>query len=252
MLLVACALAPPCVRAAEPPAEATPEAARSAVVKWVETQQVIAREKRDWEQAKDLLEQRIALLEQEAGGLEAKAVRAREEQADTQRKRAEMIAEDRAFAAAASGVAGSIDDLEAKTRRLLGYLPDPIRERIRPLSQRLPDGPAAAGRLSLGQRYQNVIGILNEVNKFNNDVTVTREMRSLPDGTIAEVQALYLGLGAAYYVGTGGTSAGVGRPTAEGWQWTAANDLAPQIARAIAILSNEQAPAYVPLPVEIQ
>lgn len=63
---------------------------------------------------------------------------------------------------------------------------------------------------------------------------------------------LYLGLGQAYYVTANGSAAGIGTSTPDGWQWKPANQLAPRVAQAIAIMENEEVPAYVPLPVEVQ
>jgi hypothetical protein len=144
-----------------------------------------------------------------------------------------------------------VGTLERKTLILTETLPGPIRERVKPLSQRIPADPAAT-ELSLSQRFQNVIGILNEVNKFNSDITVTSEVLTLSDGTTAEVKALYVGLGQAYYVAASGNAAGVGHPTESGWEWTSADHLAPEVGRAVAILENAQVPAFVPLPVEIR
>ena len=47
-------------------------------------------------------------------------------------------------------------------------------------------------------------------------------------------------------------AAGVGKPGPEGWSWSTADDLAEKIAQAIAILANEDVPAFVPLPVQVQ
>jgi hypothetical protein len=96
------------------------------------------------------------------------------------------------------------------------------------------------------------VGVLNEVNKFNRDVTVTSELRPLPDGRTVEVQALYVGLGQGYYVSPDGKSAGYGRPGEDGWEWVAEDALASEVARAIKILQNEDVPAFVPLPVEMR
>jgi hypothetical protein len=74
----------------------------------------------------------------------------------------------------------------------------------------------------------------------------------MPDGSTAEVKALYIGVSLGYYVTPDGDAAGVGQPAPEGWSWTPADDLADRIARAIAILDNEDVPAYVPLPVKVQ
>jgi hypothetical protein len=147
---------------------------------------------------------------------------------------------------------GIVAKLEAKTIELNRQLPDPIRERIKPVSQLLPDDPNDT-QLSLAQRFQNVIGVLNEVNKFNLEITVTSERRTIAGGKEAEVTALYVGLGQAYYTGAKGTIAGVGRPSSEeGWNWVGANDQADKIADAVAILKNEMVAGFVPLPVKIK
>jgi hypothetical protein len=40
--------------------------------------------------------------------------------------------------------------------------------------------------------------------------------------------------------------------TDEGWAWKEDNDAAPEIARALKILRNDQPAAFVRLPIEIQ
>jgi hypothetical protein len=205
----------------------------------------------DWQVGQEVLQQRIGLLENEISALEERIVKARAGVSEADDQRRDILAENGALKAATASLTETIVILESKTARLLKTLPESVRQRVAPLSQRLPADPATTS-LSLSERYQNVIGILNEVNKANQDITVTSELRVLPGGATAEVKALYVGLGQGYYVTSSGDAAGVGRPTAEGWEWTPANELAGEISRAIAILQNEDVPAYVPLPVEIQ
>jgi chromosome segregation ATPase len=239
-------------RAEEAPGDAQVlDSARSTLAKWMETQQIISKERRDWQVGKEVLQERIALMENEIATLEERIAKARAGISEADGKRQEVVGENDALKAATASLTDVIVVLETKTGRLLKMLPGLIRQRVDPLSQRLPADPATTS-LSLSERYQNVIGILNEVNKANQDITVTSELRVLPGGATAEVKALYVGLGQGYYVTSSGDAAGVGRPTAEGWEWAPANELAAEISRAIAILQNEDVPAYVPLPVEIQ
>jgi FtsZ-binding cell division protein ZapB len=227
------------------------DSTRSTVAKWVETQQIISKEKKDWQLGKDVLLQRISLIESEIASLEDKIAETRKGIDDADDKRDELAAQNGQLKSAAASLYDRIGPLEEKTRRLLATLPEPLRERVEPLSQRIPDDPSVADA-SISERFQNVIGVLNEVNKFDRDVSVTNELRRLPDGSMAEVTVVYLGLGQAYYVTSGGDGAGVGRPTQNGWEWTAANHLAPEIRQAVEILQNTQPPAFVPLPVEIR
>lgn len=225
--------------------------ARDALAKWVETEQVISREKEDWSMGREVLEQRISLMEGEVAALEQKIAETKKAIAEIGDQRGELVADNRSLHEAQAVLEAVVQRLETKTKRLLVVTPQPLAQRVAPLSRRLPDDPANT-ELSLSTRFQNVIGVLNAINKFNADITLTNEVRTLPDGSSAEVKALYLGLGQAYYVTPNGLSAGIGRPSQEGWDWVAADELSGEISRAIAVFQNEQKPAYVPLTVTIQ
>lgn len=242
------------------------DAARAALEKWVETRRILSQEQRDWALGKELLSERIQLVRNEIDSLRERMAVTESSIADADRKRAEKVAENERYREAAEALAETVARLEGRTRTLLARLPDPIRERVKPLSQRLPvfanqlvayasdptqeDRPAT--ELSLSERFQNVVGILNEVDKFNREISLTSEVRKLPDGTSAEVTALYVGLGQGYYVGAGGTLAGVGNATDEAWVWTPANESAAGIAEAVAILKNEAVASFVKLPLEVR
>lgn len=227
------------------------QSTRDTLARWVETQQIISREKKDWQLGKEMLEQRISLIESEIETLNTRTEETRKNITEADTKRQKLIDENAELKAASTSLVEIVARLEEKTRGLLASLPGPIVERVEPLSQRIPKDPAAT-EMSLGERFQNVVGVLNEVNKFNRDITVATEVREMPDGVTAEVETIYFGLGQAYYVTASGDAAGVGRPSEEGWTWTEADHLAERVIQAIAILKNEQVPAYVSLPVEIQ
>jgi FtsZ-binding cell division protein ZapB len=237
--------------AAEPEARDSIKGARTALEKMVQTRQAISKEKQDWALAQEMLDERIKLVQREIESLREKIGQAEKSISDTDKKRSELMEENDKLKGAAESLKGIVTKLEARTIALNKRLPDPIRERIKPLSQQLPEDPNET-KLSLSQRFQNVIGILNEVNKFNREPTVTSEVRTLADGKVAEVTALYIGLGQAYYVGANGTVAGVGRPSEDGWKWESVNDEADEITDVIAIMKNEKVASFVPLPVKVQ
>jgi len=224
---------------------------RAALEKWVETRKVISLEQRDWKLGQEMLNERVDLVQREIDSLKAKILEAQQSISDADKKRAGLITENDKLKEAAAGLAESMVALEIRTRTLLKNLPDPIRERVKPLSQRLPENTGDT-KLSFSERFQNIVGILNEVNKFNREITMTSEVRTLPDGSSAEVTALYVGVGQAYYTSGDGKHAGTGTSSPDGWVWTPDNRIAPQVAEAIAILKNEQVAAFVQLPVEIR
>jgi hypothetical protein len=227
------------------------DGARAALEKWVETKRILSREKRDWALGKEMLTERIAVVRREIEALRAKIDDADRSIAEADRKRADFAERNRALAEAVGDLRAAAAPTEGRTKELLLRLPEPVRERVRVLSQRLPEKPEAT-KATVGERFQNVAGILNELNKANREVTVASEVRALDDKTTTQVTALYVGLGQGYYCNGAATVAGFGGCGAGPWTWTAANDAAAAVAAAIAILKNERVVAFVPLPVRIQ
>lgn len=219
------------------------------MAKWVETQQLIAKETRDWQQGKEMLQSRIALLKSEIAALDGKLKELQATGADADHKRSGLVAEDQSLVSAATSLAVWAGELEGQLQELGKRLPDPLREKVGPLYARMPADPKNT-KVSLAERYQNVVGILNEVAKFNNEISMASEVRSL-GGKPSEVKTVYVGLAQAYYLSAGG-EAGVGRPDASGWQWEPVAGLAPKVQEVVEVLQSKASPKYVPLPVTIQ
>lgn len=227
------------------------DSTRSMIEKWVETRRVISNEKKDWALSRDVLTERLDLVRRETESLRSRISDAEASIAQADGARATLIAERDGLKASSDSLVGTVATLETRVQALLPRLPQPLRDRVQPLSQRLPQDPAATV-LSLSERFQNVVGLLNEVNRFNREITVTSEVRSLPDGTSAEVSALYLGIGQGYFVNMTDTAAGVGAGSSAEWQWRQADHAASDIRRAIAILNNEEAAGFVHLPINAE
>lgn len=223
---------------------------RTALEKWVETRRIISQEKRDWKVGREMLEERISLVQREIDSLRQKITEAEKSITEADKKRADLVDENEKLKEASAALSQTAAQLENRTQALLEKLPDPIVQRIKPLSQRLPEQPDKS-ELSLSERFQNVVGILNEVNKFDMDITITSEVRTFEDGTSAEVTAMYVGVGQGYYVGGNDRIAGRGTATADGWTWTPVDDAAARIRRAIAVTRNEEVASFVQLPVVV-
>lgn len=224
---------------------------RAALEKWVETRKVISQEKQDWALGKEMLGERIDLVQREIDALRTKIGEAQKSISDADTRRADLLLENDKLKEAAAQLLEMLVSLEIRTRSLLAKLPEPLREKVRPLSQRLPENTGDT-KLSFSERFQNVVGILNEVNKFNREITLTSEVRSLPDGSSAEVTAVYVGIGQGYYVSADGKNAGTGSVAGEQWVWVPDNRIAEPVAQVVAILKNEQMASFVQLPVEIR
>jgi hypothetical protein len=251
-----CLLTPTAATAQQTPAEKdkvaaapTLEETRLRLGKWMETQQLIAKERKDWQQGKEVLAGRLELVKKEIAALEDKIQQAEAGVAKAAKKRGELQAENDQLKATGSQLGDSVAAMEIEVRRLFKMLPEPLQTRLQPLHQRMP--AEATTRVTTAERFQNVIGILNEVNKANNEIAVAYEVQTLADGKRSEVRSLYIGLAQAFYVSST-NEGGIGRPSAEGWQWSPSKTVANDVVTALEIIQGKQTPAFVPLPVKLQ
>jgi Protein of unknown function (DUF3450) len=228
----------------------TLEETRLAMDKWIETQQIISKERRDWQQGKEILLGRLDLVKQELAGLEEKIGQAESKAAEVDVQRGLLLAGNEQLKDVGARLSEAVAGLEVQLPRLLVVTPEQVLAPLEQVLQRIPED-AATTRVAIAERYQNVLGILGVLNKTNNEITVGYEVRKLTDGTSVEVQAIYVGLAQAYYVSARG-EAGAGTPTAEGWRWEPSKAIAGDVLKTLEILQGKQSPAFVSLPVKFQ
>lgn len=230
--------------------EASIDGIRANLEQWVQTRQLTSRLQSDWRSEKEMLEQTAALYGKELSDLNERLAKADTSTSQVGKERADLEAEKEEIAEANVRVAEWATQCEEGIRRLAPAFPHPLASKLEPLLQRLPDDPSAT-RMRAVERMQNLVGILNEVDKFNGSIVVESELQTRPSGEEIQVKTLYVGLGQAYYVDTTGDFSGVGMATLSGWKWKEQAGLGPAILRAIAVYENTHPPAFVGLPMTV-
>lgn len=223
---------------------------RVALEKWAETSRLLSKEKLDWQLGKETLRDRSDLLRREIASMQKRITDAEASIAEADKKRGELAAEDEHRKVTEKMLLERVVQLERSTLDLLPRLPEPLREQVKPVSQLIPQKPEEA-KARLDERYRNVLYVCKQIHKWNREITLKSEVHTQPNGQSVEVAVMYVGIGQGYYTGGDGKVAGTGTATAAGWVWTPNNELAPDIASAIAILKNEKVAQFVRLPVQI-
>ena len=222
---------------------------RSTIDQWVETRQIISKESSQWDIEKGLLEKTHALLTSEVARLDSELKDLKESASASDEERSSLAAKKESLKAATKVVASSIGSLETSLKTIIPSLPAPLIEKIRPLIRRLPDNPDKTD-LSLGQRVQNIVGILSQTDKFNTTITATSEAREFEAGKVVQVTTLYMGLASAYYVDDSGKYAGVGIPTADGWDWPVIEGIGSQIKQLVEIYEGTGEIQFIKVPAQ--
>lgn len=223
-------------------------ASRDALTKWIETQRIISLEQANAKTAKLALEGRVSLVQAELDEFNGKVAKSSEDIEAEAKRKANLEKELESANAAPKVLADGIEFLESKILALKQVLPGPVLEKTKALYTRVPEDPKTT-KVSLAERYQNVLGILNEADKANNDLMLTIEVREIEGAKPTECETLYVGLAQAYFVNADRDFAGFGRPVNGKWEWTRRDDLAGSIAHVFNIMANKGKPKFVHLPV---
>ena len=228
------------------------EEARTHIEKWVQTRQLIARRNADWRVERESIGQTIGLLRREIDLLNEAIDKSEQvdSEADAEKKRITLSLED--LKKANKVVDAALWGMERQALALMARFPDPLKDRISNVRSRIPLEKKDLRGRSAAERMQNVVAMLNEADRFNSAITLAIEVRKDAEGKDRQVQALYLGLGHAYYADQGGSFAGVGVPGEAGWTWEVKPELGSTIRKVIDIYENERSAEFVPVPVNIK
>ena len=138
----------------DPQSSPTLEETRLTMGKWIETQQIISKERNEWQQGREILESRLDLVKREVASLEEKIQQAKGGIEEADKKRAAFVSENEQLKVDGHELFSALADMEAEVQRLVKALPEPIRLKLQPLAQRIPADPAAS-KVSAAERFQN-------------------------------------------------------------------------------------------------
>lgn len=220
------------------------------VQQWVTTEKRIAESTNDWALEKEIIKDSIAALKEEKAKLEQDIAEAKDSAGEAEKKRAELLEEKEKLQATSDAIAKNIATYEKQLLALAPRLPKPLQTAIKTPLGRIPQGEEAE-KVSISIRTQNIVAILNEMDKFNNVVTKETAIQELEGGVTAEVTTLYFGLAGAYFSNPEGTYAGVGKPGPQGWVWTPTPDQSEQILKLLAVFDRRVQATYVDVPFTI-
>jgi septal ring factor EnvC (AmiA/AmiB activator) len=228
------------------------EQAKAALDKWYDLQKLISKEENEWRIGRELMQDRVELIKKESQVLQEKIEKTKQESAENDKKLEELRKQNETLKQGLEPLTHDIKMLELRVLAMVTRTPEAVRQRVSPLTQRISTS-SGASKLSLSERYQNVIGVLNELNKVAREISLASEVRQLKDGRKVEVTVLYLGLSQAYYVNEKSRVAGVGQLDEGGvWRWEERDDLADAVTQVLGIYKGEKPAAYVPIAVKIQ
>jgi hypothetical protein len=226
-------------------------ATRSLVKEWVAAEKALADEHIAWQEKRQLLEDLIQLKTEELASLSESIAAITVNATEVDKVRNALVKQRDKLEAQRSIMTQFIADIAPSILAFKAWIPEPLQAQLNPLFVKMTT-PGANGTLSLAERMQAIVAILQALNQFDQTVTVHSSLRSLKSGQQVEVETVYVGLGIAYYRSLSGELAGYGQPTHSGWSWSEQAALAPSIEAALAAAKQQiQATEFIQLPIKI-
>lgn len=225
---------------------------RTLIQEWVRTSTQISEERSEWQAEQHSLQATRDVLQAELEGLGEALEELRTATTAADEEKAELNAERADLRALQTKLAQRITSMEDRIRDVVGRFPLSLQNTVQPLLQRIPSTPEDAEGMPLGGRLANILGVLQQAERFNSTLTFGIETKEI-EGQRLRCKVLYWGLAGAYFVTEdGSTAAGVGSPGADGWSWTV-TDLNPEnVALLMRIYEGASDPVFVTLPVDVQ
>lgn len=216
-------------------------------------QLLISEESEGWIQEKSVLQDMIAVAQAEAETLDARIEDLRDAIASGDQRRNELSDQIESARERAAIFRSKLVDQEKLLTNTVQFLPPPLRRDLRQLTRRLPDDPENT-QMALSQRMQTVVGIITQMERFHDTLSLESEIREIDSGETVEVKTLYLGLAQAVFADASGRYAGIGVPAQNEWRWQVITDssIVGNIRNAIAMHENEMEPAFVSLPIDLK
>ena len=229
------------------------EETRKVFQELVSSRQEIADKRATWMVRKQSYLDAIELAELEISLLQERIKATEDQSTQAERDRIRLNGQIEELKEASAVVATTIRGLEQRVLVLVNALPADIKANLDRLVRRIPDRNTPDSRIkaSLGERMQNIVGLLNQMEVFNNGIQVVTEVREI-EGQNVSVEVFYIGLAKAYYVNQDRGVAGYGAVSKEsGWIWREDPSLVEPISRMIRVYKNEIPAEFVILPAEI-
>lgn len=227
--------------------------ARGTFAEWVRVKILISEESERWKQEKATLKDMIEVAGAEREALETRIEELRDTIASGDQRRTELTDKIEAARERAALFRGTLAEQEIALSKIVEFLPPPLKRDLRQLVRRLPDDPHDT-QIALSQRMQTVVGIMTQMERFQDSLSLESEIREIDSGETVEVKTLYLGLAQAVFADASGRHAGIGVPGQNSWQWQVVTDgsAVDRIRNSIAMHENQMEPAFVVLPIELK
>jgi hypothetical protein len=236
------------------PAEKAIEQSKENLKLWLETAQKRQSEENAWKSDKEILSNYKEGLLAEKATYQKQIEEAKQRASAASQESTNKLNQRDQFIAAEKALSAHLKNMETEFAKQIPSLPTPLIKMpkmatgIEALKKNLAS-PDDASLSDVGKRTANLTEMIAEVEKFQQNVTVSNELHKNASGQEFNMQVVYMGLAIAYAVNEDASFALIGRPSDSGWKFSEKNDIAADIKKLIVTATTEKDISLTTLPV---
>ena len=221
------------------------------IKEWVLTEKLISEEQFDWEAERELLNDSIYLLENKIQIIDHSLDVAKEALANSRLQGDFLDKKSESLKKSFQLLKNELIQIETQLLKLFAVLPQSLQNQCFEEQRKLLRDPEVA-HLPEIERLEIVLEMLKKIEAFNQNINVFFELHQMPDGQIVEVQVLYIGLGAAFFIDNKAQYAGWLHSTHQGWIPELNSSIASEIRNAIDAYERNNTSRFVELTVNLE
>ena len=215
---------------------------------WLKVRAETARLETEWNTQRQLLDSLVHGLEERAQSLETRRDYLQAKTAKDREDLASVEAANRAAASRMESVEEQLKGLSPRLLQLRASLPSRLSDALV-----LPYKTLATPDLSMSERMQVTMTLLNRCTQFNRGITSDEELLTLGgEQTPQLLEVIYWGLSHGYALDRAKGKAWFGSPGATGWQWEPLNDGVKSVGELIAINRGKGEPVFTEAPARLK
>jgi len=215
---------------------------------WVKVRAETTRLENEWNTNRSLLESTVNGLQERAQALEGKRDFLKAKTAKDREELASLEAANKASATGLQSVEAQLKTMSARVLDLRASLPPRLSDALE-----LSYKSLAAPDLTVSERMQFTMTVLNRCLQFNRSITCEDEILKLGDEKNAQqLEVIYWGLSHGYALDRPARKVWFGSPGPQGWRWESIPDAFDRVARLVTISRGKAEPEFVEVPVRLK
>lgn len=237
---------------------AEPSSLQELMTTWLNLESQRGKLLTDWNERKQQLENRVTLLDREAGVLKEMLEEASGDVSEVDERRQELTAEQQKLEEQQTRMESAVERAVIRLQALAIRIPPPLEKDWQKGLEQL-----SREEMTLSEKLEKILSLSKSAEQFERRIALHRDVMPLPaqDQSLRNVQVtqIYMGLSQGWYVNSAGDRFGYGYADADGWHWQHMTEQhqeagevavdAKQLLRIVAMIENPTQAEYVTLPV---